>query len=290
MALVNGRGIVEGHTIAPHAYLSGVSFRYCDLRGADLYESDLSHAKMEKAKLNYAKLHGANLHLAELKGVDFCKADLYKADLTDADLTEAYLVGADLRFADLRGATLTRAWLVGADLREAKVDAHQVPLIEAACRDMINSLKVGRDRTPNPNQPHSWGPHHDSYYDHPSVRDHVALRITPAGRRHLESSQGPSFHLTILERLSQVPSLPQFVLEGELGGTVGGAFGERSLSGAMVHSLCEEGLIEAFIEDKPARPRAIEHATEYSDDDHNLEYQHREMLRRRNPGHHRYGR
>ena len=281
MALVNGRGIVEGHTIAPHAYLRGVSFRYCDLRGADLYESDLSDAKMEKAKLNYAKLHGSNLHGAELKGVDFCKADLYKADLTDADLTEAYLVGADLRFADLRGATLTRAWLVGADLREAEVDAHHLPLIEAACRDMINSLKVGRARTPNPGQPHSWGPHHDSYYDHPSVKDHVAISITPAGREHLKNSQGPSFHLIVLERLCQVPSLPQFVLEGELG-----------VSGAMLHALSEEGLITAFIEDRPARPRDIERATEYSDDDHNLEYQHREMLRlrHRNPGRHRYGR
>jgi uncharacterized protein YjbI with pentapeptide repeats len=147
-----------------------------------------------------------------------------------------------------------------------------------------------RRRTPNPGQPPAWGPHHDSYYAHPSVRDHVALRITPAGREHLKNSQGPSFHLTVLERLCEVPSLPQFVLEGELGETVGGEFGERSPSGAMVHSLCEEGLIEAFIEDRPPRPQYVE-PYEYNYYDNDLEYQHREMLRRRNPGHrhHRRG-
>ena len=105
MALVNGRGIVNGYRIEP---------------GADLIGADLAGAS----------LLGANLNSANLEG---------------ADLTGAYLVQADLRHADLRGATLTRAVLAGADFREAKVDAHHVPLIEAAYRDMINSLKVGRD-------------------------------------------------------------------------------------------------------------------------------------------------
>ena len=105
MALVNGRGIVNGYRIEP---------------GADLIGADLAGASLLGAHLNGANLEGA-------------------------DLTGAYLVQADLRHADLRGATLTRAVLAGADFREAKVDAHHVPLIEAAYRDMINSLKVGRD-------------------------------------------------------------------------------------------------------------------------------------------------
>jgi hypothetical protein len=226
----------------------------------------------------------ADLTDADLYGVAAAHADLHGADLSGANLNAATLTCADLCGAYLEDADLTDAELDGTNFTEAQVEMRHVPLIQAAAKKMLSSMKISASRTPNPGQPLAWGPYHDSYYDHPSVRDHVALRITPAGRRRLESSQGPSFHLTILERLSQVPSLPQFVLEGELGETGGGKFGERSLSGAAVNSLCEEGLIEAFIEDRPPRPRYVE-PYEYSYYDNDLEYLHREMLR-----HRRYGR
>ena len=238
-----GTGVVKGYEIGPNA--------------------DLMDADLENASLRYADLRGANLNYADL-----CGANLY--------------------MADLRGATMVGIMLRDAMFGHIKVDAHNLHYFESEnsrliaelsdqlknLQGVISTIEVS-DRKPNPGQPHSWGPHHDSYYDHPSVKDHVAISITPAGRAHLKNSQGPSFHLIVLERLCQVPSLPQFVLEGELG--------ERGVSGAMLHSLSEEGLITAFIEDRPARPRDIESATEYSDDDHNLEYQHRKMLRLRHP-------
>ena len=304
MALVNGTGEVNGYKIEPGADLEGADLRGADLTGADLYcanlfKADLYGAKLERAYLGEANLSFTDLREADLTGAKLMHADLQCADLADAHLGLADFTGATLASANLSGTDLGSALLEGANFNKARVDPAHIPFIEKGHKSMLASLKMnpvtytviaehvperGPRRLTNPGQPHSWGPHHDSYYDHPSVKDHVAISITPAGRAHLKNSQGPSFHLIVLERLCQVPSLPQFVLEGELG-----------VSGAMLHALSEEGLITAFIEDRPARPRDIERATEYSDDDHNLEYQHRKMLRLRHPnpgyGHHRgYGR
>ena len=105
-----------------------------DLRGADLRYADLFFANLTDADLVGANLAGANLSGAELKG---------------ANLTDANLEGADLSFAGLDDADLTGAYLVGAHLLGATVDPHHVPLIEAAHRETISSLKVnGRTSAP----------------------------------------------------------------------------------------------------------------------------------------------
>lgn len=126
MALVNGKGAIIGSDGKEYYIGPGE-----DLRGANLT--------------------GAYLHRANLSRVDFYRADLYNADLTEANLSGSYFVGADLRGADLRGADLSRCHLYGADFRGAKVDAHHVPLIEAAAREIVSSLEVN-GRTPNPHR------------------------------------------------------------------------------------------------------------------------------------------
>ena len=121
-------------------------------------------------------------------------------------------------------------------------------------------------------------PHYEAYYNHPSVKDHVALSLTSKGRAALAKNRGSAAEVGVLAFLAEVPSLPQFAVEGELG-----------VSSAVLSSLAAAGLISATIEAKPARSSAPTYPT-YTDDDHNLEYQHREMLRRgRTPNHHRTG-
>jgi hypothetical protein len=116
--------------------------------------------------------------------------------------------------------------------------------------------------------PSSWGAHHDTYYSHPSVRDHVALRITAKGRDALAKRRGTPAALRVLALLADTPSLPQFVIEGEFG-----------IGHAVLSPLLDAGLISAAIETKPHRPIA----RSYADEDFDLEYQHREMLRRGRP-------
>jgi hypothetical protein len=104
--------------------------------------------------LHDADLSGANLYGAKLQGAILTGADLYGAKLGQANLEGADLQGADLRGAELRFANLCGAKLEGAKLLHAhfmynSVDPPHVPLIEAAAREMIASLTVGR-RTPNP--------------------------------------------------------------------------------------------------------------------------------------------
>ena len=69
----------------------------------------------------------------------------------------ANLYNAKLEGANLTGAFLTGAYLVGARFTGATVDPEHVPLIEAACRDMISSLRVNSGRTPNPGYGHHPG-------------------------------------------------------------------------------------------------------------------------------------
>jgi hypothetical protein len=127
MALVNGTGVVNGYQIGS---------------GEDLTDADLSGAYLEGADLSRANLQNANLEGANLKGAHLMDADLYDADLAGADLRGADLTGANLGGAILTGADLTGAFLTGANFAYAKVDPAHVPLIEAACRDMIASLRV----------------------------------------------------------------------------------------------------------------------------------------------------
>ena len=124
--------------------------------------------------------------------------------------------------------------------------------------------------------PSPWGPHHEAYYNHPSVRDHVAVRITAKGREALAKMPGrveDYLEKRLLALLADTPSLPQFIIEGEFG------IGNNVLS-----DLLDAGLIAAFIEAKPARPPVFARP-EYPDDEHDLEYEpdleylHREMLR-----------
>jgi len=124
--------------------------------------------------------------------------------------------------------------------------------------------------------PSPWGPHHEAYYNHPSVRDHVAVRITAKGRKALANMPGrveDYLEKRLLSLLTDTPSLPQFIIEGEFG------IGNNVLS-----DLLDAGLITAFIEAKPARPPVFARP-EYPDDEHDLEherdleYLHREMLR-----------
>ena len=93
---------------------------------------------------------------ADLSGADLRYAVLAFANLADADLTGANLHKADLTGADLRGAKLRGADLLGVNFTFALVDPEHVPLIEAAQREMISTLRVG-GRTPNPGYGHHRG-------------------------------------------------------------------------------------------------------------------------------------
>ena len=120
MALKNGTGTVNGYKIGPNA----------DLDGADL--------------------EGANLMGADLTGADLREANLKDADLRGANLMGADLTGADLEGANLSGANLTGANLQGAFFGYTTLDAYHVPLIEGACREMLNTATVNPRRDPNP--------------------------------------------------------------------------------------------------------------------------------------------
>ena len=92
----------------------------------------------------------AELESANLRGTNLRDADLTDANLRDADLSGANLSGADLRDADLQGADLSGAILVGANFSGATVDPEHIPLIEAAKRAEIASLRVSGGRARNP--------------------------------------------------------------------------------------------------------------------------------------------
>ena len=123
--------------------------------GADLTEADLTGAYLTGANLSGANLRDARLIDACLTGAtDLTGADLTGADLIGAHLVGAHLSGANLFMANLAGADLTGAHLFmanlkGANFTNAFVDPEHVPLIEAAHREVVLSLKVG-GRTPNP--------------------------------------------------------------------------------------------------------------------------------------------
>jgi uncharacterized protein YjbI with pentapeptide repeats len=124
MALRQGLGTVKGYEIRPLA----------DLRDADLSFSELAGAD----------LTGADLRGADLTGCNLSSAVLVSTALGDADFTRANLEGADLRGA----VDLDRAVLFRANFAEAKVDAEQVRHIEAAYRELLNTLCV----RPTPNR------------------------------------------------------------------------------------------------------------------------------------------
>ena len=141
-----GEGSVTGvdgreYEIGPRADLSFANLSGADLRGANLTGADLCEA---------------NLHGARLEGTILVRADLTKADLTGANLEYARLYNADLAGADLRGAILKETDLLGVNFTFALVDPEHVPLIEAAQREMISTLRVG-GRTPNPGYGHHRG-------------------------------------------------------------------------------------------------------------------------------------
>jgi len=132
MALVNGRGIINGCRIEPGA----------NLTGADLESADLKGARLGGAVLVRAVLYSANLSDADLTGAHLDNANLYNARLGGANLTGADLTGADLTGADLTGAYLSGAHLRGANFSHAKVDPHHLPLIEAAYAKTLRSIRV----------------------------------------------------------------------------------------------------------------------------------------------------
>jgi uncharacterized protein YjbI with pentapeptide repeats len=155
MALKDGRGTVYGHEIGPkanlaHAELNRVNLNGADLKNADLFGARLIGTKLHNANLFQASLRSAKMMNSELVNADLGFADLSGAELQGADLSGAYLFGANLFAANLLGADLSGAELSGANFANAKVDAHHVPLIEAAQRDMIESLTVSADRASNP--------------------------------------------------------------------------------------------------------------------------------------------
>ena len=89
---------------------------------------------------------------------DLMGANLSGADLTGANLECARLYNADLAGADLRGAILKETDLLGVNFTFALVDPEHVPLIEAAQREMISTIDVGR--APNPGYGHHRGHRH----------------------------------------------------------------------------------------------------------------------------------
>lgn len=148
-------GTLYGYEIKAYSNLAHADLNRVDLNGANLHHADLNHAKLIGTKLHEtylwgADLRGARMMNAELIGADVASANLYGADLSGADLTEASLWGADLQEATLFGADLTGADLTGANFRGARVDAHHVPLIEAAYRYVIKSLIVSGGRSAKP--------------------------------------------------------------------------------------------------------------------------------------------
>lgn len=68
-----------------------------------------------------ANLRGANLSRADLRGARLAKADLENAVLEFADLANASLIGANLRGTNLWGATLLETDLRSADLSESNL-------------------------------------------------------------------------------------------------------------------------------------------------------------------------
>ena len=153
-------GTLYGYEIKAYSNLAHADLNRVDLNGANLHHADLTHAKLIGTRLHGtylwgADLRGARMMNAELIGADVAGANLYGADLSGADLTEANLWGADLQEATLFGADLTGADLTGANFRGARVDAHHVPLIEAAHRYVIKSLIVSGGRSANPRRSRS---------------------------------------------------------------------------------------------------------------------------------------
>ena len=104
--------IINGHTIEPHADLSGA-----DLSGADLSGADLTGASLATADLSNVNLSGADLTTAHLSNVN-----LSGANLTNANIREAFLEDADLTGSTLINVNFSDAELVNADLRGSVID------------------------------------------------------------------------------------------------------------------------------------------------------------------------
>ena len=154
MALVNGRGTVNGYNIGPKADLQEVELPGADLRGANLFRADLRGADLEGADLSGAILSNANLSDAKLLGAKLHGADLSLAILRDANLFQAKLYKADLEGADLTGADLTGAILRRTYFKDAIVDPEHMKMIKKAHQEELESISVNVARSPNPRSAH----------------------------------------------------------------------------------------------------------------------------------------
>jgi hypothetical protein len=163
---IDGTGSVSGYRIAPGADLEGANLSGAHLEGANLQDANLQHANLVGAFLSGSILVGANLAGADLRG--------------------AYLVGAVLMDANLTGANLTGAVLMGANFYCATLDPAHVPLIEAASRQMLASIRVNPGRTPNPDYGYNY---EEDPYDDLSGGFGYA-RMTNPGHRHHRRGYG----------------------------------------------------------------------------------------------------
>jgi len=127
-----GTGIVKGYQMGPYANLEGANLELAIFTRANLKGANLKGANLYKAMSPRSNLEDADLTGANLKG----------AYLVDANFTGANFTGANLEGADLTGAILTGAILVGANFASATVDPHHFPLIEAAFREMMETIVV----------------------------------------------------------------------------------------------------------------------------------------------------
>ena len=133
MALLNGRGIVNGYQIWPGA----------DLRDADLEDADLSESDLTRADLRGANLMSASFQFSKLTG----------ANLEGANLEDAFLARADLTGANLEGAHLHAAYFYGvtADEKNLHILREEVQRFAAG---IIDSFELSERRTPNPGHRH----------------------------------------------------------------------------------------------------------------------------------------
>ena len=159
----NGRGIVNGHKIAPEVDLFFADLSGADLQGADLTGARLQNTNLSGANLSNAKFHGAYMVSADLEGADLDRASFTGANLSGADLCQA------INLEHVRSFT-------GANLMSIAVEEHQVGIIEdiveKQASDVLQSLRIsiagqgfraglipyGKHRTSNPRL------HHRRYY------------------------------------------------------------------------------------------------------------------------------
>ena len=143
-----GTGTVIGLDGKEYRIGPGADLRRAILRGADLTRANLRGADLTEASLSTARLIAADLVDAIISTKLALGANFAAADLRGADLTNSNFRNANFNSANLLGADLTGANLLCASFANATVDPHHVPLIEAAKRAEIESLRVN-GRTPN---------------------------------------------------------------------------------------------------------------------------------------------